>query len=109
LSPAKEEVLVKWAKVQGCQGIPLTYSTLTKHASEILGKPIGESWPKHFLARHADLKVKATTCLEKCQAKALNQTAVDGFYDILEGIVAEFGIKQENTWNMDEKGVQLGM
>jgi len=109
LLPAEEEVLVKWAKVQGCHGIPLAYSTLTKYASEILGKLIGESWPKHFLARHPDLKVKATTSLEKCQAKALNQTAVDGFYDILGDVVAEFGIKQENTWNMDEKGVQLGI
>ena len=109
LSPAEEEVLVKWAKVQGRRGIPLTYSTLTKYASKILGKLIGESWPKHFLARHPDLKVKATTSLEKCRAKALNQTAVDGFYDILEDVVAEFGIERENTWNMDEKGVQLGI
>jgi hypothetical protein len=86
--------------VQGYQGIPLTYSTLTKYASEILGEPIGESWPKRFLARHSDLKVKATMSLEKCWAKALNQTAVDGFYDILEDIVAEFGIKQgiHGTW-----------
>ncbi|KAF8234248.1 DDE-domain-containing protein [Tricholoma matsutake] len=98
LSPAKEEVLIKWAKVQGHCGILLTYSTLTKYASEILGKLIGESWPKRFLARHPDLK-----------AKALNQTAVDGFYNILEDIVVEFGIKQENPWNMDEKGVQLGI
>ena len=77
LSPAEEEVLIKWANVQGRRGIPLTYCTLTKYASEISGKLIGESWPKCFLARHADLKVKVTTSLEKCWAKALNQTAVE--------------------------------
>ncbi|KIJ92954.1 hypothetical protein K443DRAFT_125762 [Laccaria amethystina LaAM-08-1] len=109
LSTAEEEVLVKWAKVQGRRGIPLTYSTLTKYALEILGKPIGESWPNQFLARHPDLKVKATMSLEKCRAKALNQTAVDGFYDVLEAVVEEFHIKPENTWNMDEKGVQQGI
>jgi len=109
LSPAEEEILVKWAKVQGRRGIPMTYFTLTKYASEISGKPIGESWPKRFLARHKDLKVKATTGLEKCRAKALNPTAVHGFYNILEEVVAEFNIKPENMWNMDEKGVQLGI
>lgn len=109
LSLAKEEVLVKWTKVMGRRGVPLTHSTLARYASEISGKPIGESWPKRFLARHPDLKVKATTSLEKCRAKALNRTAVEGFYDILEQVVAEFGIKKENTWNMDEKGVQLGI
>ena len=41
--------------------------------------------------------------------KALNSTAVEEFYDILEQVVQEFGIKKENTWNMDEKGVQLGI
>jgi hypothetical protein len=30
--------------------------------------------------------------LEKCCVKALNQTAVDGFHDILEDIVVEFDI-----------------
>jgi hypothetical protein len=109
LSPAQEEVLVKWAKVLGRRGVPLTHATLSTHASEILGKPVGESWPKRFLARHADLKVKTTTSLEKCRAKALNPTAVEGFYDILGAVVEEFGIKPENTWNMDEKGVQLGI
>ncbi|KAF8227726.1 hypothetical protein L208DRAFT_1020800, partial [Tricholoma matsutake] len=28
LSPADEEVLVKWAKVMGHRGVPLSYSTL---------------------------------------------------------------------------------
>jgi hypothetical protein len=109
LSPAEEDVLVKWAKVQGRRGIPMTYSTLTKYASEISGTLIGESWPKRFLARHKDLKVKATTGLEKCRAKALNPTAVRGFYDILGEVVAEFNIDPENIWNMDEKGIQLGI
>ena len=93
----------------GHHGVPLTHATLSTHASEILGKPVGESWPKRFLARHADLKVKTTTSLKKCRAKALNPTAVEGFYDILGAVVEEFGIKPENTWNMDEKGVQLGI
>ena len=55
---AEEEVFVKWVKVLGCQGVPLTHSPLTTHVSEILEKPIGELWAKRFLARHADLKVK---------------------------------------------------
>ena len=87
----------------------MTYSTLTKYASEISGTQIGESWPKRFLARHPDLKVKMTSNLEKCRAKALNKTAVEGYFDILEEVVHEYHIKPENEWNMDEKGAQLGI
>lgn len=61
------------------------------------------------MLRHTDLKIKATTSLEKCWAKALNRTSVEGFYNILEQVMEEFSIKPENTWNMDEKGVQLGI
>ena len=96
LSLAEEEVLVKWTKVMGHWGVPLTHSILAMYASEISGKPIGESWPKQFLVRHLDLKVKTTTSLKKCCAKALNRTAVEGFYNILEQVVEEFGIKPEN-------------
>ena len=100
---------MKWAKVLGHRGVSLTHSTLSMHTSEILGKPVGKSWPKRFLARHTNLKVKTMTSLEKCHAKALNPTAVERFYNILEAVVKEFGIKLENAWNMDEKGVQLGI
>jgi len=93
----------------GCCGVPLTYSTIVTYASEISGKVIGELWPKRFLARHADLKVKATTSLEKCHVKALNQSAIDRFYSILEKVVKEFNIELKDVWNMDEKGVQLGI
>ncbi|KAF8223053.1 hypothetical protein L208DRAFT_1319083 [Tricholoma matsutake] len=86
----------------------MTYSTLTKYASEISGRHIGELWPKRFLARHPDLKVKVTSSLEKCHVKVLNKTAVEGYFDILE-VVHEYHIKLENQGNMDEKGVQLGI
>ena len=47
--------------------------------------------------------------MEKCCAKALNKTAVEGYFNILEEVVHEYHIKLENQWNVDEKGVQLGI
>jgi hypothetical protein len=35
--------------------------------------------------------------------------AVDGFFHILEQVTQEFNIKPQNAWNVDEKGVQLGI
>ena len=109
LSASQEEVLVDWIKVQGHCGVPLTYSTLSQYAAEVAEKPVGASWPKRFLARHRDLKVKVTTGLEKARAKALNKPAVDDFFDKLTKLIEEFNITPENTYNMDEKGIQLGI
>jgi Tc5 transposase DNA-binding domain len=109
LTPAQEEILVKWIKVQGHRGVPMTYRSVAHAAGEISGKPVGEVWPKRFRKRHPDLKMKKTTGLEKARAKALNPSAVNGFYDMLSDVIKEYDILPENIYNMDEKGIQLGI
>jgi len=109
LTPAEEEVLVTWVKEMGRRGLPLTYATITESAADIAGHEIGESWGKRFMKRHPELKVKWTTGLESCRARALNPSLVQEFYDLLEEVREEYNIEPSNTYNMDEKGVQLGV
>ncbi|KAE9384674.1 hypothetical protein BT96DRAFT_756739, partial [Gymnopus androsaceus JB14] len=47
--------------------------------------------------------------LEECRASSLTPAAVAGFYDILEEVVAQYQIPPENIYNMDEKGIQMGV
>jgi hypothetical protein len=109
LPETQEEILAKWVKVQGRRGIPMTYASVARCAEVISGKQVGESWPKRFCKRHPDLKMKKTTGLEKARAKALNQHAVNEFFDMLTEVVKEYNILPGNLYNMDEKGVQLGI
>jgi len=109
LTPAQEEVLVEWIKVQGRRGVPMTYTSVGHAAAEILGKPVGEIWPKRFRKRHPDLKMKKATGLEKARAQALNEFAVDEFFDMLTDVIQEYNITPGNIYNMDEKGIQLGI
>jgi Tc5 transposase DNA-binding domain len=109
MSASQEEVLVEWIKVQGRRGVPITHTTLAQYAREIANAPVGKTWSKRFLRRHPDLKVKMTVALEKARAKALNRTAVNGFYDMLEKLIEEYNILPGNIYNMDEKGIQLGI
>jgi hypothetical protein len=53
--------------------------------------------------------MKKTTGLEKARAKALNQFAVNRFFNMLTDVMKEFNILPENLYNMDEKGLQLGI
>jgi hypothetical protein len=87
----------------------MTYITVTQYAGEIAETAVGGSWSKRFLRRHSDLKVKMTVRLEKARAKALNTSAVNEFYNILEDIIKEYSILPKNLYNMDEKGIQLGI
>jgi hypothetical protein len=56
-----------------------------------------------------ELKIKWTQSLKKCRAASLNPTTVKEFYNLLEELVRVYNIPPENIWNMDEKGVQLGV
>jgi hypothetical protein len=109
LTEAQEEILTKWIKIQGRRGVPMTYASVGQCAKAILGRHIGEAWPRQFCKRHPDLKMKKTTGLEKACTKALNQFAVNKFFDMLTEVMKEYDILPENLYNMDEKGIQLGI
>ena len=53
--------------------------------------------------------MKKTTGLEKACTKALNQFAVNEFFDMLTEVIKEYGILPGNFYNMDKKGIQLGI
>ena len=81
------------------------------HTSLVLisGKRISEKWIYRFLKRNPDLKLRWTQGLESPRAGALNPAVTAEFYQLLEDTIKEFNIKPENIYNMDEKGVQLGV
>ena len=87
----------------------MTYTSVAQAAAEISGKSVGEVWPKQFLQHHSDLKMKKTAPLESAWAKSLNQSVVDEFFDMLINVVKEYDIQLGNIYNMDEKGIQLGI
>ena len=90
LTDAQEEILVKWVKIQGHHGIPMTYASVAQCAGEISGKQVGETWSKWLCKHHPDLKMKKMMGLEKAHAKALNQFAVNEFFNMLTDVMKEY-------------------
>jgi hypothetical protein len=86
----------------------MTYRSVAHTAGEISGKLVRETWPKWFCKHHPDLKMK-TTGLEKARTNALNPSAINGFFNVLMDVIKEHDILPENIYNMDKKGIQLGI
>lgn len=93
----------------GRRGFPLSLPTIGAYASEIVGAPVGATWPKRFMERNPDLKVKWASKLEECRARALNPVAVHEYFTLLRETIEGYDIKPQNIYNMDEKGIQLGV
>jgi len=47
--------------------------------------------------------------MEKCCTASLNPTLINEFYDLLEDTIKEYNTPPKNIYNMDEKGIQLGI
>lgn len=109
LTNSQEQVLQEWIRVRGLRGVPLSLSVLGSYVSHIVGQDVGTSWPRRYLVRHPELQTKMTTSLEACRAKALNETSVNAYFDLLQSVIRGYNVKVENIWNMDEKGIQLGI
>jgi hypothetical protein len=109
LSIAHEEILVAWIVEMGRRGVPLQARAVAERASAIAGVEVSESWVRRFRTRHPEIRARWTTGLEKCRAMALNPKAVESFYETLKELIEEHNIPPENIYNMDEKGIQLGV
>ncbi|TEB14817.1 hypothetical protein FA13DRAFT_1582265, partial [Coprinellus micaceus] len=46
---------------------------------------------------------------EKCRASALNEPTTHHFLDMVDDLCKKYNIKTHHKYNMDEKGVQLGI
>lgn len=109
LSPSQEEILKDWAKVMGRRGVPLGFEAIADYASVIVGEHVSVNWARDFRLRHPDLRSRWTTGLESCRARCLNRTMITEYFDILEELLTTYNIPIENVYNMDEKGIQLGI
>ena len=87
----------------------MTTTVITDYVADIVGHAVGESWVRCFKGQHHELKVRWSSTLEKCRMASLNPTLVNKFYNILEETITRNNIPAENIYNMDEKGIQLGI
>jgi hypothetical protein len=109
LSPPQESVLKDWVKVMGKRGVPLSMTAVAEYAASIIGKDVPVSWARAFRQRHPGLKGRWTTGLESCRARCLNRALISEYFDVLEELQLKYNFPPENIYNMDEKGIQMGV
>ncbi|KAJ7784848.1 hypothetical protein DFH07DRAFT_726084, partial [Mycena maculata] len=89
------------------RGIPLSLETIADYVSELAGEDISVNWAKKFKECNPDLKVKWTTNLEECCARALSRPVVQDYFELLRDTIERYDAKPKNIFNMDEKVIRL--
>jgi hypothetical protein len=114
LSPGEEEALRDWIVQLATWGWPVHVWQLNAMASALLlgkgdTKPLGINWTQAFLERHPTLKSRFITGLDKERALAQHPDIIQDWFNLFERVRNENGVHPNDCWNMDEKGVMLGM
>ncbi len=116
LSPNEEATLEGWIRRQCRHRCPPTYDMLQNMVNMILQSQhtstvplVGQNWPKAFLNRHPKLKLKRIRTIAQQRHLGTTRPIIQQwFVDFIE-VIRSYGIKEENMWNMDEKGFGMGL
>ncbi|SLM37408.1 HTH CenpB-type DNA-binding domain [Lasallia pustulata] len=72
-------------------------------------KELGEQWIARFLARQPELKSKYVNPIKKECILATNPAILQHYFEFYKSTKEQYDIDDENKWNMDEKGVAMGV
>ena len=69
---------------------------------------IGKDWVGRFLRRHHELVSVRPRSIDAVRVKDTSPERLQRWFDDLKKVLAEFNIKPENIYNMDESGSAIG-
>jgi hypothetical protein len=90
-------------------GRPLTIKALESLASNMLAKrndfaPLGHDWYLKYLRRHPRLKTKKSRAMDQSRKDAGTYETLDHWFNLFNNTKAEYGVPDDDVYNMDEKG-----
>ena len=69
---------------------------------------IGKDWVRRFLLRHSELASVRARSIDAVRVKDTSPECLQQWFAELEKVLAEYNIKPENIYNMDESGFAIG-
>ena len=124
LTHTEEKELVRWITLLTLSGYPPRYAILRQLAEIIRQRrvkdfgngdiqitvydEIGEQWVGRFLGRHPELASVRPRSIDAVRVKDTSPERLQRWFDDLEKVVAEFKVRPENIYNMDESGFAIG-
>ncbi|BCR86319.1 uncharacterized protein ACHE_30306S [Aspergillus chevalieri] len=117
LSNTEEESLKNWILDMDKRGLPLQVSNV-RHLAQLLlsarSKPskdisISEKWVSRFIQRHPELKSKYTRQYDYQRAKCEDPELIKGWFNRVQETILRYGIAEQDIYNMDETGFQMGV
>ena len=70
---------------------------------------IGEHWLKRFYSRHPEYRIRKRRALDLDRKRAHEPEVIQAWFGRLQDTIKEYGITNEDIWNFDETGFNIGI
>jgi len=71
--------------------------------------PVGKHWPNNFVARSPALKTRMNRSYDYKRAMCEDPEVIEKWFELVKNVKAKYGIVNEDIYNFDETGFQMGM
>lgn len=117
LTITEEETLVQWILSMDRRGMPLRVGAVremaellvTQHRNSTPVRPVGQNWVRGLINRHDTLKSKYNRKYDYQRAKCEDPELIRGWFQRVRATIAEYGILDDDIYNFDETGFQMGV
>jgi hypothetical protein len=114
LTPAQEEFIADWVLEEDARGYAPTHARTREMAQRLLRangdlRPLGKKWVTTFIHRNPRVSSVVGRRIEASRIIGTSPTHIQDFFTRLSRVQTENQVRGENTWNMDEHGIALGI
>lgn len=117
LSITEEDSLVQWILSMDKRGAAPRPAAVQDMANILLSKrdpnappqQVGKNWVYNFIKRRNELKTRLSRRYNYLRAKCEDPKVIREWFDLVQGTTVEYGILEEDIYNFDETGFDMGL
>ena len=116
LTEYEEESLQRWVLSMDSRGSAPRPSTVREMANLLLQQrgttpviSVGEKWVYNFVKRHPLLSSRFSRRYNYERAKCEDPKIIQGWFDLVQKTILQFGIHPDDVYNFDETGFAMGL
>ena len=116
MTSTEEEVLLERILDLDARWFPPRISVVREIANIILAtrgetppQTVGQNWVRNFINRHEILQTKYNRKYDYHRAQCEDPVIIQGWFELVRNTIAKYGILNEDVYNFDETGFQMGV
>jgi hypothetical protein len=113
LTESEEDSLVGRIKDQSLRGFAPTFTQVRCMADQLLairhGSAVGECWVPRLITRRPEIRSQLTRPRDYRRILCSDPAVIEPWFGLVANVKAKYGILDEDTYNFDETGFQIGV